>query len=222
MTDQPIARRRGRPRKQDIQAKSPITDAMIVEDVVTSIESPGSVSISPEIVSSFVSDMRPDMRNEQRMDPREAAAIRAAEIMSHLGDIDQGTDEFYVDPTIIPDGWVYNWKRETVYGQSDPTYQVSLARTGWTAVPTSRHPEMMPQGTEGPIRRKGAILMERPKVIDDQFVELDLRRARERVKMREAQLGQAPQGQFERSNKDAPMAKISKSYEPMPVPDDRR
>ena len=84
---------------------------------------------------------RPAMREE---DPRARAKKRAEELRAHLGDIDEGTDDFYVDAESIPEGWTYEWKRHTVYGQEDPAYQVQLAREGWSPVPASRHPSMMP------------------------------------------------------------------------------
>ena len=53
--------------------------------------------------------MRPEMRED---DPRSRAAARAAEIrQQHNGNMDEGTDEFYVPPNIVPEGWTYEWKR---------------------------------------------------------------------------------------------------------------
>jgi hypothetical protein len=161
--------------------------------------------------------MRGAMREE---DPRAAASRRAAEIMQHLGGLDEGTDDFYIPPDKIPDGWSYEWKRKTIYNQEDPAYQVQLARTGWEAVPASRHPEMMPvNGSWQTIERKGMQLMMRPKVITEQFRNIDHRNAKEQVKHKEAQLGSAPEGQFGRDHAQV-KPKISKGYEPMPVPQD--
>ena len=159
--------------------------------------------------------LRPEMRED---DPRTAAAKRAQEILGNIGgQMDEGVDEFRAPPA--PDGWEYEWKRKTVMGQEDHAYMTSMARTGWEAVPTNRHPEMMPIGNQGPIERKGMILMERPKMIGDQVREADYRRARSQIKAKEQQLSQAPQGQFGRDHAQA-QPKINKSYEPMPVPKD--
>ena len=154
-------------------------------------------------------------------DPRARAAARAAQLREHLGDgLGEGTDEFYVDPAIIPDGWSYEWKRETVLGQPDPSYQVTLAQRGWEPVPASRHPELVPPGWAGAhIPRKGCLLMERPEEITDEVRAQDDRRAREQVRQKEAQLGGAPAGTFERDNKGAPLANIRKSYEAIPIPE---
>ena len=46
--------------------------------------------------------MRPAMPEE---DPRARAAARAAQLRDHVGDLDEGTDEFYIPPSMVPDGW---------------------------------------------------------------------------------------------------------------------
>ena len=94
-----------------------------------------------------------------------------------------------------------------------------LYRQGWEEVPTARHPEEMPlQGNHPVIERKGMVLMERPKDITDEVRLNDRRAARRAIQAKEEQLGQAPQGQF---NRDHPTIKprVKKSYEPMPVPE---
>jgi len=161
--------------------------------------------------------MRPPMREE---DPRARAARRAAELRDHLGDNEEGADEFYINPDDVPPGWSYEWKRELLLGAEDPAYQVSLARAGWEPVPTSRHPSYMPESGHHPvIRRKGMILMERPKEISDEAREREVRKARLQVRAKEEQLNSAPQGQFERSNKDQSLVKVKRTYEAIPVPD---
>lgn len=173
----------------------------------------------PEEVVDTRPAMRPDLRDD---DSRAAAKKREIEILGHLGDMDEGVDEFYVSPDMIPDGWTYEWKRRTVYGQEDPAYQVALARTGWEPVPARRHPEMMPVNWKGEaIERKGMILMQRPKAITERIEALDLRKARNQVRVKEEQLATTPPGtmQSEYTNpKSKP--KISKSYEAMPIPKD--
>jgi len=162
--------------------------------------------------------MRPTMREE---DPRARAARRAAELRGHLGDLDEGTDEFYIDPDSVPDGWSYEWKRKTVFGAEDPAYSVAVARRGWEAVPADRHPEMMPRGmTAATIERKGMVLMERPKEITNEVRDNDKRAARRAIQAKEEQLRNAPQGQFERDHPQV-RPRLNKSYEPMPVPDDK-
>lgn len=157
--------------------------------------------------------MRPEMRDD---DPRTRAARRAAEIREHIGEMDDGDDEYRAPAA--PDGWTYEWKRNTVFNQPDPAYQVDLKRKGWEEVPASRHPEMMPQGTRGhaPIERKGMILMERPSVIVDESRAIDRRRARLQVQVKEQQLtGEPVSGMGPNMRPD-----IKKAYEPLPVTDE--
>jgi hypothetical protein len=162
---------------------------------------------------------RPVVRED---DPRARAAARAAELRGHLGDIDEGTDEFYVDPNMIPDGWTYEWKRHTVYGQEDPAYQVALARAGWTPVPADRcprHRAMMPMGSDSMIiTRKGNILMECPTEIVDERRMADRRAARDQVRHKEAQIAGTPDGTLTRNDpRVAP--KIKKGYSPVEIPE---
>lgn len=148
-------------------------------------------------------------------DPRARAAARAAQLKDHWdGVAPDETDKFFIDPAIIPDGWEYQWKTWTVLGAENPSYQVSLQHRGWESVPASRHPEMMPTGWKGnTIDRDGMRLMEQPKVIADEARVRDLITARNQVGQKEAQLSGTPQGTFERTG-----AKISKSYEAIPIP----
>ena len=163
-----------------------------------------------------------EAKKNRTANPLKSAKERAKEIRQHGGDLEDGTDDFWVDANVIPDGWTYEWKRFTVYGQEDPSYQVALRRAGWEPVPASRHPEMMPIGYAGDdiILRKGMILMERPQEITDEIRAKDKKAARDQIRVKEAQLNDAPAGQFERSNKDAPLAKVKKAYEPIPIPED--
>ena len=164
---------------------------------------------------------RPALRAEVREeDPRAAAERRAAEIMGHLdGSLDEGRDEFHVDPRVIPDGWSYEWKRKLLINQEDPSYQVSLARTGWEPVPANRHPEMMPHGTKSSvIERKGMQLMMRPQIITDKVKEIDRRNARAQVRIKEAELNSTPDNQLPRDADPRTRANIKKGYEAMPVP----
>lgn len=160
--------------------------------------------------------------NNHKLPSQKTAAERAAEIRSGFdgGNMDEGTDDFFIEQEKIPDDWTYEWKRFTVLNQEDPSYQVQLRRQGWEPVPAARHPEMMPVGSKDPtIIRKGMILMERPTAITEELRQIDKKRARDQVRVKEQQLNEAPQGQFERDNKGNKLASVKKSYEAMPVPD---
>lgn len=203
------AKRRGRPPKVRVDPAVEAERAEITEKL-------SQIAMSRADFESERPAMRPPMRSE---DPRAAAARRAAEIRGHIGTLDEGTDSFACPPA--PEGWTYEWKRKTVLGQEDPAYQVHLARTGWEPVPTSMHPEMMPgQGNFPNIERKGMALMMRPASITEEVREIENRKARSQVRAKEQQLNNAPDGTFERNNKDSSLAKIKKSYESIPVPRD--
>jgi len=167
--------------------------------------------------------IRPPVRPEPREDdPRARAARRAAEIREHGGGYtDDAGDKFWIDPAIVPDGWTYEWKVRTVLNAENPAHQLELQRRGWSPVPYSRIPEKMPAGWKGQtIEMDGMILMERPKEITDEAIQMRQRRARLQVRAKEEQLAAAPAGQFERSNKDASLVKLRKSYEAMPIPEE--
>jgi len=192
------ARRRGRP------PKTPVIRAEVEEEKVVM-----------ETREADRPAMRPALREE---DPRVAAARRAAEIRGHLGEMDEGTDEFRAPKA--PDGWEYEWKRKTVLGQEDPAYQVHLARMGWEAVPTTRHPEMMPgMGNYPTIERKGQTLMMRPAVISDEARQIEYRKAKNQVRQKEAQLNATPEGTLTRDDARVRPV-INKAYEAIPVPKD--
>ena len=169
-----------------------------------------------EAEEATIAPSRPPMRE----DSLERARRRAAEFRQHVGGLDEGTDEFYIPPDIVPDGWTYEWKRHTLLGQEDPAYQVHLARMGWEAVPVDRHPEMMPAGWQGSfIERKGQILMERPKELVDEVRRMEMRRARDQVRVKEQQIAGTPEGTFTRDDPRV-SPKIKKGFEPIPVPGD--
>jgi hypothetical protein len=157
------------------------------------------------------------MRKEYSLASAEA---RANQIVGHVGSVDEGVDEFYIDRSKIPPGWDMEWKTKTVLGAEDPAQMVSYARMGWEAVPLYMFPEMMPDGWRGnTIERKGMILMMRPKKVTDMVRQADAKRARDAIRAKEAQLASAPDGQFTRDHSQA-KPKIGKSYEPMPIPQD--
>ena len=174
----------------------------------------GNVSVESIIqeIPSVRQSIRPELREES---PLERAKRRAAEIKGHIGgDLDEGTDEFYIPKSVIPEGWSYEWKRKLLVGQEDPAYQVALARQGWEPVPASRHRNMMPEGHYNTIERKGMILMERPLEITNAHLQLERRKAAAQVRQKEQQLAGAPDGQFGRDDPRV-KPKITKSFEPI-------
>lgn len=161
-------------------------------------------------------DMRPNMRE---MSDAERARQRAAEIRGHLGDLDEGTDEFYVPPDYIPDGWTYEWKAYSVMNEIQSSHIRELERKGWSFVPASRHPDMVAIGDTGNmVLRKGLVLMERPSEIVEEARAIERRRASDQVRAKEAQLAGTPEGTMTRDHAKA-KPQIKKSYEAIPIPD---
>jgi hypothetical protein len=146
------------------------------------------------------------------------AAIRAEELRNKMRNDQydsQMYDEFYIDPRVIPEGWDYNWKREFVAGQSEDDHLIEMRVAGWEPVDAKRHPDMMPVGYSGPVRKKGMILMERPLEITRMAQDREAATAREVVVAKEKALGMAPAGTFER---DRAKTGVRKSYQPMNIP----
>jgi len=167
-------------------------------------------------------EMREPMREEAAPeDPRARAARRAAELRGHNISMDEGVDEFFVDPEMVPEGWTYEWKRHLLMGAEDPSYNVALARAGWEPVPLNRdakHRAMMPMNWTGAyIERKGQILMERPTEIVEEARSIERRKARDQVRAKEAQLAGTPDGTMTRDH-DRVKPNIKKGWEALPVP----
>jgi hypothetical protein len=195
------AKRRGRPPKAAPVVKETAGEAIEAVEAAPAMERPS---------------MRPTMREE---DPRAAAARRAAEIRANMNPDDDGVDEFKLPPA--PDGWTYEWKTKSVMGAINHAHLTELKRQGWDEVPTERHPEEMPIGGAHPvIERKGMILMQRPTVIVEDARRAQLMKARSQVKFKEEQLSGTPEGGLGHRNHEQVKPRISKGYEPMPVPKD--
>jgi hypothetical protein len=143
------------------------------------------------------------------------AERRLAEIRGNMPDGGEVRDKYWAPSP--PLGFDYQWKRRTIYGQEDPSYQVELIRQGWEPVPLDRHPQMMPKGWHGKIIEvEGLILMERPKVLTDEAREREKRAARESVLTKEKQLSSSREGDLGRREVQA----FSKTREPIAVPDE--
>lgn len=79
------------------------------------------------------------------------------------------TNAFYIDASIIPDGWDYQWNTYSVFNEQMTSMQVLMAENGWRPVPAERHEGyFMPAGYKGPIIRDGLVLEERPKSLSDE------------------------------------------------------
>lgn len=127
-------------------------------------------------------------------------------------------DKFHIPPEIIPDGWSYEWKRQSCYGQPDPDHQINLRANHWRSVPSDRHPQLMPDGHTGAITKDGQILMERPAYLTEEARQEDYEIAMGEVARKEAQLGHTPPNTFTRDHESARrVTRVRRTYGPMTV-----
>lgn len=103
------------------------------------------------------------------------------------------SDRYYVDPAIIPEGWVYQWKRYSVLGQEEPAYMAELNQLGFTPVPAERHDGVfIPSGSKGAIIIGGQILMERS-ILDEEDARMEEKeRADAQLRGSREQFGMVP------------------------------
>jgi hypothetical protein len=99
-------------------------------------------------------------------------------------------------------GMDVQWKRETVYGARDPSYEVFMREQGFDPVDSSRFPEYVAEGASGPIRRDGMMLMERPMELTLEAKLEERQAADDAVRIKTEQLTGAPDGQFQRHRAD--------------------
>lgn len=105
---------------------------------------------------------------------------------------------YHIPRELIPEGWVYQWCRESTAGEPDLANMARLKRNGWREVPENRHPEY-------PIRLDGLLLMECPET----FVEQSRREERMKAKM-ELEVGKKPRNESLKPgyfDQDAPSAR---------------
>jgi len=155
---------------------------------------------------------RPPVVDREVRAPIRDAAARARELREGSVFHEDGSDKYYIPPHEIPDGWSYEYKRCSVYGQEEKAHQMNVQRRGWEVVPASRHPNIM-------CEQDGLILMERPKEITDEAKRRDLRKARMEIAMKEEQLRATPAGTLPRDEGNAPRASIVKTYAPISIPE---
>ena len=119
--------------------------------------------------------------------------------------------KFYYDRAKQPETMDYEWKRYSILGKEDRTYQAKMMRHGWVPVPANRHPETSGEGAgEEPIIIEGQMLMERDITISE--------RAKKRT-LNEANTQQ--RDHFERLKLATPASALrhTRSFEAQPIPE---
>lgn len=99
-------------------------------------------------------------------------------------------DKFYIPEGLVPDGWCYEWKAEIVRGEQQMSHLSNLMENGWRAVPASRHDGVfMSAGTDGPIRRDGQLLMERPMALTQEAIDEERAKAFDLIQTQREAIG---------------------------------
>jgi hypothetical protein len=148
----------------------------------------------------YESEARGDPRMS-RPGPREAAPRQALPPTNgpRLHRRRRTADPFYVDRRIIPEGFSYEWKAESIYGQPNSDHMIQLRENHWRPVPAARHPELAAQG-ETTIRRSGTILCERPSYLTNEARMEDIQEAMKPVQQKEELMYGTPPGQMTRNH----------------------
>lgn len=131
-----------------------------------------------------------DTNRKERAELSREDQMRDAFVRRNI--LNQGNGRFDVDPSKIPDGFQYRWGRDTYMDKPDMNRIPELLSTGWSIVPSERHPERRnfdipgrERDTDGCIREGGQILMERRK----EYCDLE---AEEHTKLVERQVSSVP------------------------------
>jgi hypothetical protein len=141
--------------------------------------------------------------------------------------VDEDTDRlngpFAAGEAHVPDGMSYQWITDSIFGQHQPQRRSRFERKGWLPVPAERHDGVWtPRGYDGEINVDGCVLMERPAEYTKMARDHDKRKAREQVWIKEQQLRGGDVGvTLDSQHRSALNSnKISKSYEPIRIPDE--
>ena len=132
---------------------------------------------------------RPQAREDMRpIIPGRAVALNRQGLPTQRAGAEAGVNQFAIPSNLPPQGWAWQWKRESCYGQTDEFYTSQLLQHGWEHVMYESYPGVFaPQYDEkgglrkGPVRRLGLMLMERPMALELEAQADEKRKADERV-----------------------------------------
>ena len=155
-------------------------------------ESEPGLSVSSQPQRQVRRASRQTQQRDLQREPTRADAVikgRNGEILTRKRVA--GIDPFHIDPSIIPEGWDYQWNTVTVYNNQDITVAQTMAmyENGWRPVPAERHPgKFVPIGTKGEIIRDGQRLEERPLSMTQEARAEDIANARRLISDRNESL----------------------------------
>lgn len=82
--------------------------------------------------------------SSDKVDHKERARLRDMEIEESGDSMNMFyEDPFYIDPKIIPEGWVYHWACKMIHGTENSDNRIGILQSqNWSYVPPDRHPEL--------------------------------------------------------------------------------
>ena len=146
---------------------------------------------------------------DQRVDARDH---RLPAEMRGLRRRRRDTDPMHIDTRIIPPGWCYEWKAETVWGKAMAGHMNNLMENHWRPVPADRHKGQI-------VKYEGQMLMERPLYLTREAQNEDFQIALDQVRGVRSYVEATPDGQFTRDHRSVRNTmKIRRTYEAGPLP----
>jgi len=170
-------------------------------------------------MKSRLESTREPIRETVRDSVRPSGAV---EVMGRNGKIlsrkrGGNVDRFFVPPEVIPEGWTYEWKRETLLGMPDTAHMQNMSANGWSPVMAETHPGLfMPNDYKGPIRRDDMILMERPAELTEEARREEQQAAKALMQAQKEQLGYALPSGFSGEHRGV-QPRVSQNYQPSDV-----
>lgn len=117
-----------------------------------------------------------------RISAAERARLRAKEIGTDHRRHDSYIDKFEIPKEVVPEGWTYEWKTYSVYGQVETANISAKRKLGWEPVQTEDHPDdFIGYHVDGQIINEGQILMMIPSVIAYEMRQANTSRANSQV-----------------------------------------
>lgn len=148
------------------------------------------------------------IKTEAQASAREEALARIRRESEDRVDIDafldaMEEDPLFISPELVPDGFTVEWKTTHIMGQPIDTvesgYTSNLALGGWMPCPVEIMPSLVPPGYEKPyIERPGNILMIREAKHTKRVHDEAIKRSREHMNDKVAQMYDTPKGTMDR------------------------
>jgi hypothetical protein len=161
-------------------------------------------------------DKREKLTLDRSTRPQESRdqAVRSSEKKTRRKKGDE-VDEFYVDPSEIPDGFTVEWKRFQTLGKEDGRNMMELEKDGWEPAQPKDFPSLCSRTHKEPtITHKDLILMIRPKELTQEALVEERDKASKVVRDKLVELGLSKPGEGPRLK-----PQVTRTYERAVIPD---